>query len=101
MDVTNLERLAALRIEERRIKALIEEALEEVTNDLKKKELPDGTQLEVATGVFTVSYRKSWKYPDALVQKEEQIKDEKKEAQQTGKATYTETPSLIFKETVA
>lgn len=53
---------------------------------------------KVATtlGTFTMSPVKKWSYPEAVSEKEEEVKALKAKLESTGEATYTETPSFRF-----
>lgn len=92
------DKLAALRIAERDVKNQIEEIYPEIVASLTDVE--DGTIITTDLGTFTVSQRRTWEYPEALVQRELEIKKEKKIAEQMGVATYTTKPSVTFKEIV-
>lgn len=92
------DKLAALRIAERDIKNQIEEIYPEIVASLTDVE--DGTIITTDLGTFTVSQRRTWTYPEAIEQREQELKKEKKIAEQMGVATYTTKPSAVFKENV-
>lgn len=52
--------------------------------------------LETTVGKFTVSKRKTWSYPENIVELGETLKAEQAKAQSTGDATYVEKDSLLF-----
>lgn len=52
--------------------------------------------LETTVGKFTVSKRKTWTYPENIVELGETLKAEQAKAQSTGDATYEEKDSLLF-----
>lgn len=91
-----LNKLAELRIAEREIKSKIEEILPSITEEIV--DLDSGTALEVSAGTFTVSKRRTYKYSKAVEEKERIYKEAKKQEERTGKAPYTESTSIIFKE---
>ena len=48
-------------------------------------------------GTFLLQKRRTWKYPKEVQDLEATVKEQKKEAEQTGTATYEEKPVLVFK----
>lgn len=91
-----LEKLAELRIQERLIKEQIDEIYPTVLESVKEYE--DGTIIEIPSGKFTVSFRRTWTYSPACETAAEALKKQKKEEEQKGLATYSEKPSVVFKE---
>ena len=51
---------------------------------------------QTSVGKFTVCKRKSWIYPQSIVELNETLKEEKAKAESTGEATYEEKDSLLF-----
>lgn len=51
---------------------------------------------QTSVGKFTVCKRKSWVYPQSIVELDEKLKEEKAKAESTGEATYEEKDSLLF-----
>lgn len=47
-------------------------------------------------GMLSLASLKKWTYPEALVRAEEDLKTEKKTAEQTGDATFTESRFIKF-----
>lgn len=54
------------------------------------------TTKETNVGKFTISRRKTWIYPENIVELGETLKAEQAKAQSTGDATYIEKDSLLF-----
>lgn len=46
---------------------------------------------------FSIMKRKTWEYPEYVKQAIKNLEKEKKHAEQTGSATFTETEHLLFK----
>lgn len=63
------------------IKGMIDQGMEKIEMDL---------------GKFTVTKRKSWTYPEAVVDLGEEFKAAKAKAESTGDATYEVTEGLLF-----
>lgn len=97
MDITKLEQLAELRLQEREIALKIDALIPEVKQEIEDAQLENGTELKVSSGVFTVSYRRTWTYPSYVEKAKEEYNVLKKKSEQTGDATYKEAPSVIFK----
>lgn len=55
-------------------------------------------EVELDTGKITLASRRTWKYPSFIKEKIKEIKDIKKEAEQTGSADYTEKHYIVFSE---
>ncbi len=79
-----------------RIKILTNQA--EAISKILIKEINDlgVSSKETNVGKFTISKRKSWTYPEYVVELGETFKAEQIKAQSTGDATYEEKDSLIF-----
>lgn len=76
-------------------------ALEQKKDQLRPhilKMMVDGgvDKLETAVGKFSVTKRKTWTYPEEVVEIGEEFKAAKAKAESTGEATYEETDSLRF-----
>lgn len=57
----------------------------------------EADQIDHAAGLFSLQARRSWTYPLEIQLQEENLKAEKKQAEQLGTATYSEKPVLVFK----
>ncbi len=57
--------------------------------------IPDDTKIDAGTGVFTRGYRKVWRYTQATKELEAQLKETKKEEEQTGIASFTNGDPFI------
>jgi len=95
-----LEKLAELRIAEREIKEKIDAIYPEVVGLVENEQIEDGTIIEIPSGKFTVSYRRTWEYTDTVENLSNELKKAKKEEEQKGIATYTAKPSVIFKSVI-
>lgn len=73
--------------------ALKEEILKEMTSRGEEK-------VDTVFGKFSIAKLKKWEYPEYVKSLEEAYKVEMAKAQETGEATYTESPSLRFTKTV-
>jgi hypothetical protein len=61
--------------------------------------IPPDSTIDTGTGTFTLSARKSWKYSDDTTVMEAEVKERKKEEEQTGIAKAIEgEPFIVFKE---
>jgi hypothetical protein len=49
-------------------------------------------------GKLTMGARRTWIYPESITQREEDLKEEKKEMQQTGEADYIEKHYVTFRQ---
>lgn len=54
------------------------------------------SKMETDIGKFTVSKRKTWTYPEAIVELGDELKNQKAKAESTGEATYEEVEGLTF-----
>ncbi len=54
-------------------------------------------QIETDKGKFYFTTRKTWKYTDAVKFKETEVKELKKQEEETGTATATENKSLTYR----
>lgn len=57
--------------------------------------IPDETKIDAGTGVFTRGYRKVWRYTQPTQELEARLKDAKKEEEQTGVASFTNSEPFI------
>lgn len=76
--------------------------LEEEKDKLAEGIFSEMTTLEVDQikndfGTFYFTSRKSWKYPDVIKEKEVEVKTLKKQAEESGEATFEEKKSLAYK----
>lgn len=84
------------------IKSKIKE-LEAKADELNPLVLDIMQELEVEeielgdTGKLSMGERRTWKYPSFIQEKEKELKEEKKKAEQTGSADYTTKKYVIFK----
>ncbi len=86
---------ADLKIEEKQISEKVEEIKEKVIALMVESELEE---LELSDkGKLTLNKKRSWKYPEPIKQKEDEVKALKKEAEQLGTADYTENAYVVFK----
>lgn len=92
MNKAIFEQYAELKIAEKEIKEKIDALQPEVMAEMGENE-----EVETDMGKFIIGTRRSWNYPEAIKTAEADIKVAKKTAEQTGDATYTENPYLLFK----
>ncbi len=91
------ERYAEIK---RQIKALESEA-DELSPELMRDMEAEGVdKVDAEVGTFTVSGKKKWTYSDALQNEEAALKEQKKDEQATGVATYEESKFLVFRDPV-
>lgn len=79
---------------------LLDARIEEIQGSLLQTMLDidgENTKIETELGNFSVKRMKNWTYPESIVEREDQLKRDKKLAQQTGEATFEESPSLYFR----
>lgn len=70
---------------------------EQLRPHITKMMLDDGIdKLDIGVGKFSVSPRKTWAYPDEVLEIGEKFKAAKAKAESTGEATFEETPSLRY-----
>lgn len=80
--------------------AALEVKKEQLRPFILKQMIDDGIdKLETAVGKFSVSKRKTWTYPEEVLEIGENFKEAKAKAESTGDATYEETESLRFTQT--
>ena len=58
----------------------------------------DADKIDSEFGTFSLAKRKSWAYPQPIVEMEADLKVAKKTAEAKGDATYEEKPYFVFKE---
>ncbi len=93
MDKEKLSRYAYIKDE---IKALEEKA--EILNNEILDEMTKNNLEEISfdEGKISVTARKKWTYPTSIVEKETILKEEKKDAERVGTATYENTYSIRY-----
>lgn len=74
----------------------LEEELELMKPEILK-EMGDNEEVEIEGGVFTITKKRNWTYPEEIKKQDEALKAKKKEAEQLGTAEYTETIYPTFK----
>jgi hypothetical protein len=57
----------------------------------------DADKIETEVGTFSLGKRKSWTYPQSVIEIVADLQVAKKTAEAKGDATYVETPYFIFK----
>ena len=90
-----LKEYAGLKIEEKRIKARVEEL-----NPIIKKEILDAglDKLPTNLGNFNIKKVKRWTYSPAIDEAKKRLDDLKAEEEATGTATFVEVEQLEFRE---
>ena len=92
MTKQNFELYAEYKIQIADLEAKIEEL-----QPLILAEMPDKPVELTDVGIFSMGNRKTWAYSQDLEQKKTIVKEQEKLEQQTGAATFTEKPYLLFK----
>lgn len=91
----------ALFTEYAELKSTIKE-LEGKCDELKPQLItliPPDTTIDTGTGTFTLSTRRVWRYSDTTTSMEAELKERKKEEEQTGIAQAVEgEPFIVYKE---
>jgi len=96
-----LNKYAEIKLKIKRLEAEVEFLQPEVTKIAREKleDLDEKAVLDVeGLGTISLVRRKQWKYSPDVTGLEEEVKERKKEEQQTGKATYNESIGVMFKE---
>lgn len=93
---TILESYAELKLKAKEIEVQLDELNPQVLEIMKEDALEE---VEVGDlGKLTMASRRTWTYPEVIQTKEKELNAEKKEAEQTGSADYTEKHYVLFKE---
>ena len=79
-----------------RIKTITKEAVNIASRILEELRESGESTKQTSVGKFTVCKRKSWIYPQSIVELGETLKAEKAKAESTGEATCEEKDSLLF-----
>lgn len=89
-----LKSFAALKQEEKEVKARVEEMKVRVLQELTAADLDEVAIPDV--GMLVVVPKRTYTYPAVITKAEEDLKKAKKEAEAKGTATYTEAPFVRF-----
>ena len=96
---TRLLEYGQLKIQANEIEAKLEFLKEQCLKDVLEirgdADQPIALQ-ELPGYKFSIMKRKTWTYPDYVKEAEKNLKAEKKDAEATGAATFTETEHLLF-----
>ena len=77
--------------------AALEAKKEQLRPSIVKMMLDEGVEkIDIGVGKFSVSQRKTWTYPEDVIELGEEFKAAKAKAESTGEATFEETPSLRY-----
>jgi len=75
----------------------LERELEPLKDQIMKDMIEKGQKkAEMEYGSFSISKRKTWSYPDYIIEAEADLKGMKAKAEETEEATASETESLRF-----
>lgn len=91
------ESYASLKTQVAELNAELEALAEELRGDMEAQGL---SSVKSPMGTFTLQRRKSWKYPQETTDMLEAAKAKQALDQSTGDATFTETATLSFRQTV-
>jgi len=89
-----LNSYAELKLDAKILEDKLEEMKGAVLEIMQSNELEE---VELSTGKLSLGARRSWKYPEPIVAKEDELKAMKKEAEQRGTADYKENHYVLFK----
>lgn len=93
----NKEQLVRYAIIKRSIKEL-EEELDILQPEILNGMISEGADvLETEEGNFTLTAKRKYAYPEFIAKAEASLKEQKKEAEATGTATYQENKYIVFK----
>ena len=91
-----LNSYAELKLKAKELEAQIDELNPQVLEIMKESAVEE---IEIGDlGKLTMASRRTWIYPEFIQLKEKELKAEKKEAEQTGTADYSEKHYVMFKE---
>lgn len=90
-----LARYAELKIAIRGLEDDVD-SLKEVVMEIVESKGADEVQTEF--GTFVRASRRTYTYPENIASLEASLKEQKKEAEATGSATYVEKPYVLFKD---
>lgn len=77
--------------------AALELKKEQLRPHILKQMIEEGIEkTDIGIGKFSVSPRKVWTYPEAVLEVGEKFKAAKAKAESTGEATYEEVPQLRY-----
>lgn len=93
MNKETLRRYAELKNQEKLIADEIKKLQPEILNPMIDKQ---AEEIETEWGTFVLANRKKYKYPEAIIGADEALKIAKKEAEQTGDATYENNYYIKF-----
>lgn len=91
MNPTKFAQYAALKQEMKQLEAEMEKLQPEVI-----AEMGENQEVETEWGNFILGTRRKWTFPPAIEEARTQLKEQEKNSQQLGDATYTENSYLIF-----
>lgn len=91
-----LNKYAELKLKAKALEQELEELNPQVLSIMQETAVEE---IEVGDlGKLTMASRRTWVYPEFIQEKEKELKKEKKEAEQTGTADYSEKHYVMFKE---
>lgn len=91
-----LNKYAELKLKAKALDQELEELNPQVLEIMKESAVEE---IEVGElGKLTMASRRTWVYPEFIQTKEKELKQAKKEAEQTGTADYSEKHYVMFKE---
>jgi len=91
-----LNKYAYLKLKVKALEEEMDELNPQVLEIMKESAVEE---IEVGDlGKLTMASRRTWIYPEFIQEKEKELKREKKEAEQTGTADYSEKHYVLFKE---
>lgn len=94
LDKTLLQEYADLKVEEKRIKARIDE----LNPEIKQSIVDAGAdKIDMEVGTFLLVIKKKWKYSEKVTTLDNQLKLFKSNEEADGTATFEEDSMLMFK----
>lgn len=94
MDKTLFKKYADIKNQIAQLQEEADEIAQQVTLEMNNNQLD---KVESDFGTFYFTTRKSWKYSEAVDDLAENLKQTKKDEEETGRATFEETKSLSFR----
>lgn len=94
MNTETIKKYEAIKLEIKALEAQLDALEPEVTEMLANC---GADQIETDKGKFYFTTRKTWKYTEAVKLKETEVKELKKQEEESGKAEVTESKSLTYR----
>lgn len=97
MNKEKLEQYAKLKQDEKILTEKIKQLSAEILSDMV---IAEADEVEIDSGKFIISTRRTWKYSQTIEKQENELKEMKKEEEAKGFAEYEEKSYLIFRSNI-